>query len=173
MREVYSIQLAIVVGVLVFLVSAVFALVQSPEILSAPDRRSMCPAHPVEGYEQCGACHGIKGPMPYPIKHLGWSNQSCTKCHIPLPATTDAAAADAAEGVGGKAPQNPHPAKGWENCVECHAIDGGVMPAPANHKEFADNMCSGCHLREQDRGRVVQSSNALEIGRTLSHKHLS
>ncbi len=82
MREVYSTQLSIVVGVLIFMVTAIFAIIQSPEMLSAPERISVSIPHPVEGYEQCDACHGIKGTRPYPVKHTGWSNGSCTKCHV-------------------------------------------------------------------------------------------
>ncbi len=83
MREVYSTQLSIAAGIIVVMATAIFALIQSPEMLSAPERISISIPHPVKGYEQCDACHGIKGMRPYSVNHLGWSNESCIKCHLP------------------------------------------------------------------------------------------
>lgn len=84
MREYYSTQLALVVGILILMVSALFALVQSPEQLqyrTAAERDAMALPHPVQGMEDCQACHGFKADHPYPQNHIGWSDQSCTKCH--------------------------------------------------------------------------------------------
>lgn len=143
MREVYSTQLAIVVGVLVVMMVAVFALIQSPEALSAPERTAVSMPHPVEGYEQCDACHGIKGARPYPVKHLGWSNASCTKCHAAARAASSVT--EPGEGTG-RIPRNPHPPTGWDNCLACHAVDSPVKPAPADHKSRPNDSCRGCHL---------------------------
>lgn len=84
MRERYSTELAIVSGIIIAVVAVVFALVQSPEIYQ-PEKTMASSAqgipHPVEGMEECNSCHGIKGMYPYPPAHIGWSNQSCIKCH--------------------------------------------------------------------------------------------
>jgi hypothetical protein len=84
MRERYSTELAIVSGIIIAVVAIAFALVQSPEIYQ-PEKTMVSIAqgipHPVEGMEKCNSCHGIKGMYPYPPGHLGWSNQSCVKCH--------------------------------------------------------------------------------------------
>ena len=85
MREFYSTQLALVVGLLILLVSAFFAFRQSPELLehreSAAVKAAVALPHPVAGMEQCHDCHGLKSDLPYPVKHTGWSDQSCTRCH--------------------------------------------------------------------------------------------
>jgi hypothetical protein len=84
MRERYSTELAIVSGIIIAVVAVAFALVQSPEIYQ-PEKTIVSNAqgipHPVKGIEECNSCHGIKGMFPYPQGHLGWSNQSCVKCH--------------------------------------------------------------------------------------------
>ena len=83
MREVYSTQLAAVVGALLFTMAVSFALLQSPGVLVAPVRPAASLPHPVEGHERCDACHGLQSELPYPVRHLGWSNESCTRCHSP------------------------------------------------------------------------------------------
>lgn len=87
MREFYSTQLAIIVGILVLIASAAFAFLQSPELLEQPDSRAaravMVVSHPVEGMEECSRCHGLRGTSPYPRNHTGWSDESCTRCHQP------------------------------------------------------------------------------------------
>ncbi|MDO9080117.1 MAG: hypothetical protein Q7U44_04900 [Desulfuromonadales bacterium] len=88
MREKYSVQLALASGGLIFLVTILFAVVQSPDILSASAQTGAAVPHPFSGYERCDSCHGRAGMMPYPVRHLGWSNGSCQGCH----ALDDAAA---------------------------------------------------------------------------------
>ncbi|HET98480.1 MAG TPA: hypothetical protein ENN98_07300 [Desulfurivibrio alkaliphilus] len=85
MRELYSTQLAITVGILILLVSVVFALRQAPELLRRQEASvvgaAMPVPHPVGGMEACRYCHGLEGAVPYPAKHTGWSDESCLKCH--------------------------------------------------------------------------------------------
>lgn len=85
MREYYSTHLALVVGLLVLVISAFFAFRQSPELLEYREspvvKAAMALPHPVAGMEGCHDCHGPKSDLPYPVKHTGWSDQSCTKCH--------------------------------------------------------------------------------------------
>jgi hypothetical protein len=87
MRQLYSTQLAVATGIIIVILTAVFALIQSPEMLKFPETTAVTAAmavpHPVEGMDICDSCHGIKGTRPYPLKHIGWNNKSCTKCHIP------------------------------------------------------------------------------------------
>ena len=83
MREVYSMHLVIFAGVFVFLVTVIFALLQSSELLYTPEWKGQDTPHPIEGHEQCDTCHGLDGESPYPKNHQGWSIQSCTKCHLP------------------------------------------------------------------------------------------
>src|SRR5574340_845568 len=84
MREVYSSQLALVVGILIVMVNAIFALIQSPEIHSSPEKVYIPVPHSVEGRGKCDACHDLKGDRPYPLRHLGWDNRSCLQCHLPV-----------------------------------------------------------------------------------------
>ena len=86
MRELYSTALATVSGILIVAVTLAFALVQSPELFGPEGtavRRAGVIPHPLAGMEQCVACHGIGKILPYPMRHLGWSEKSCTKCHEP------------------------------------------------------------------------------------------
>jgi hypothetical protein len=83
MREKYSFYLALATGGLIFVITLWFALLQSPETLSVSVRRGMAISHPVEGHHECDSCHGRTGTNPYPVRHLGWSNTSCTRCHQP------------------------------------------------------------------------------------------
>ena len=89
MREVYSTELAIITGILIILATVTFALIQSPEILTTPERILFDVPHRIEGFDQCDTCHGIDSTHPYPSKHLGWNNASCTKCHFPTAAASD------------------------------------------------------------------------------------
>jgi len=101
MREKYSVHLALATGCLIFFVTTLFALLQSPEILSTPAAEGAAMPHPLTGHQKCDQCHGHSGMIPYPLRHLGWSNASCTKCHAPpaIPAGSSTApdSGDAAE----------------------------------------------------------------------------
>jgi len=149
MREVYSKQLAIVVGVLIFMVNVIFALIQSPEILSARKKQSVSIPHPIEGYEQCDTCHGMEGDWPYPIRHLGWSNQSCTKCHLPAVSKNNQDSTDIDEKLTERIVPNPHADNGYDDCLSCHAIDSEVAPAPENHKGWKNERCGDCHVQRE------------------------
>ncbi|MEW6426897.1 MAG: hypothetical protein AB1568_02555 [Thermodesulfobacteriota bacterium] len=81
MREEYSLLLAVASGCLIFLITVGFAFWQSPEILSAAVESGAAVPHPLAGRSRCDGCHGPAGEIPYPLRHLGWSNASCTKCH--------------------------------------------------------------------------------------------
>jgi hypothetical protein len=81
MREKYAVHLALASGGFIFLVAILFALVQSPDILSASVQKGAAVPHPFAGYERCDSCHGRAGMIPYPLRHLGWSNDSCQGCH--------------------------------------------------------------------------------------------
>lgn len=84
MREKYSLYLGLGTGGLVFLLTLLFAFLQSPETRSLSVKRGFVIPHPVEGYRECDSCHGLKGKYPYPVRHLGWSNRSCVSCHPSL-----------------------------------------------------------------------------------------
>jgi len=109
MREKYSVHLALATGCLIFFVTTLFALLQSPEILSTPVAKGAAMPHPLAEHQQCDQCHGHTGMIPYPLRHTGWNNAGCTKCHAPPaipagPSTTadsgDAAATPAAGEAG-------------------------------------------------------------------------
>lgn len=144
MREHYSKQLAAVTGVLIVLVAMAFAALQSPELgdLSpgAAMARAQAVPHGVEGRAQCSRCHGPRGPVPYPVRHLGWSNPSCTRCHVPpIPAARAAAAPAQAD-----AAPLPHPVRGYEACGSCHGLDE-MFPYPDDHEGWPDAGCTRCH----------------------------
>jgi hypothetical protein len=166
MRELYSFLLSIVAGLFIVIVTVIFAMIQSPEILYAPEREFMSIPHTIKGRIQCDGCHGIKGIKPYPIRHLGWSNESCMKCHLPAvsevidpleitPAPPLAAAPDAGVkdrpadrkvSAEEKIPPITHPIEGWEECIKCHSVDSNIMPAPEDHKNRGNDICTKCHV---------------------------
>lgn len=152
MREPYSTQLAIAVGVLTLIITAVFALIQSHELLdfqeTAVVKSASAVPHLVEGRRLCNNCHGTKGVKPYPARHTGWNNESCMKCHVPVNV--------AAQEIGGSmvtvpygekkkmAPPVSHPMQGMENCGQCHGLNG-VLPYPKDHSGRKDDSCTRCH----------------------------
>lgn len=170
MREKYSVYLALATGCLIFLVTTLFALLQSPEILTASVRGGIAMSHSVAGREKCDNCHGSDGIKPYPVRHLGWSNGSCTRCHFspdmaaasskaPVSASNAKAASEdkpespsplSSDGskpaVRQKASPIPHPVKGRETCSICHDSGKGFMPAPPDHAGWQNKSCEGCHI---------------------------
>lgn len=162
MREKYSVYLALATGCLVFLLTGLFALLQSPEILTASLRVGVAMPHPVAGKEQCDTCHGSAKIKPYPVRHLGWSNGSCTRCHpspdmlavspkAPVPDSMATVAPQDEPGNKSTARQKasliPHPVKGYEECSSCHNSVPGSIPAPPNHAGWNNESCKGCHIR--------------------------
>jgi hypothetical protein len=96
-RETYSVHLAIVTGALIVVLAVIFALIQSPDLLELTARSAPAIPHPLEGYGECEVCHGVKAEIPYSIRHLGWSNASCTRCHAP--SDTDAESEERRAGI--------------------------------------------------------------------------
>lgn len=105
--------------------------------------------HPIQGRENCGACHGETGPKPYPADHAGRPVTTCTMCHqaeaAAPEATPPAQPAATATPVAAVAPAIPHPLEGRENqCLTCH-YTGSIKPFPANHEGFTNEQCLTCH----------------------------
>ncbi len=75
--------------------------------------------HPVEGREDCLACHDAGQIKPFPEDHAGRSNDSCTMCH-------ELGEVEAMPAV-------PHPVEGREDCLMCHDT-GQAKPFPADHE---------------------------------------
>lgn len=109
--------------------------------------------HPITGAQaQCSTCHAVdSGLRPAPPDHAGFADTLCTSCHQPVGAETAEpgvapAATEAAEtpAPAAGAPTIPHPITGAA-CSACHAVDGQIQPAPADHANFADTLCISCH----------------------------
>ena len=171
MREKYSVHLALATGCLVFLFTLLFALLQSPEILSTSVQGGVAIPHPIAGRHKCDHCHGRAGIRPYPVRHVGWNNASCTKCHLSpdsvmaLPHANFSGnqaksvpergagrfSASLAKGggpaAGKKAPLISHPVKGQEDCLACHDTKNEIKPAPPDHEGRQNETCEGCHSR--------------------------
>jgi hypothetical protein len=144
MRERYSKHLATVTGALIVLAAVAFGLVQSPGLWALSAGTAVAEARPVphaiEGRQRCDRCHGRGGVRPYPIRHLGWSNESCTHCHAP----GQEPPARPREGAPAQARPVPHPLEGYEGCGRCHGPEG-VFPFPDDHRGFPDDGCTECH----------------------------
>ena len=159
MRELYSTQLAIAAGVLTLIITAVFALIQSPELLDFQETAAVKSAsavpHLVEGRRLCNNCHGTKGVKPYPARHTGWNNESCTKCHVPVnvaaPEIDGPVVTDPSDKKKKMAQPVPHPLKGMENCGGCHGTNG-ILPYPEDHSGRKDDSCTRCHMPSENKG---------------------
>jgi hypothetical protein len=88
--------------------------------------------HPLEGREDCLACHDTDGIEPFPGDHVGRTNDMCTMCH------------EAGEVEAKAIPNVPHPVEGREDCLLCHDT-GQVRPFPADHEGRGSETCLGCH----------------------------
>jgi len=154
MRQWYSTQLAIAAGILTLIVTAFFALIQSPELLDFQETAAVKSAaavpHTVEGRRHCNSCHGIKGAKPYPARHTGWSTESCMRCHVPAkvsaPGIVDFPAAIGTNDEKRTMAQPvPHPIQGMDNCGSCHGPNG-LLPYPEDHSDRHDDSCTSCHM---------------------------
>lgn len=146
MRESYSIQLALATGALVLLVTFLFAVVQSPELFVSTMPPAPVMGHPLEGHRLCTDCHSREGIRPYPWSHVGWNLESCTKCHAPpeqkIPALPKQSPPVAPKSLAAKV---PHPLAGMADCNQCHLPGQGQIPAPADHRGWSIDTCTGCH----------------------------
>jgi hypothetical protein len=118
------VRILLVLAVLVMLLVAAASayglpLLQIPEV-----------PHPLEGREDCLACHDTGQVKPFPEDHEGRTNDSCTMCHQ----------AGEAEAI----PAVPHPVEDREDCLMCHDT-GQVKPFPADHEGRENESCLGCH----------------------------
>jgi pyruvate/2-oxoglutarate dehydrogenase complex dihydrolipoamide acyltransferase (E2) component len=90
--------------------------------------------HPVDGREDCLACHDTDGIEPFPEDHAGRTSDTCTMCH------ETGGAVVGAEAI----PNVPHSVEGREDCLMCHDT-GQVRPFPADHEGRGSDTCLGCH----------------------------
>jgi hypothetical protein len=92
MRQMFANQLAVVIGVMVLVISMIFALIQSTGALGItqgpPETQPPIIPHPVIGYLDCRSCHDLDGIVPFPPNHEDYANAVCTGCHIPSGAET-------------------------------------------------------------------------------------
>ncbi len=108
--------------------------------------------HQLEGVAECQLCHGLGAMKPFPENHTAFTVDMCTSCHKPAgeggaaPAATPEAAPEATPAAGAaSAPAIPHDLAGRDNCLACHAVEGGVKPAPQDHAGRTTDSCQGCH----------------------------
>jgi hypothetical protein len=91
--------------------------------------------HPMEGREDCLACHDTGQDEPFPEDHVGRTNDSCTLCHEP--------------GEAEELLTVPHPVEGREDCLMCHDT-GQAKPFPENHEGRANETCLDCHVAGEE-----------------------
>ncbi|RME45338.1 MAG: hypothetical protein D6796_10630, partial [Caldilineae bacterium] len=117
---------------------ALFALLVAlliPTFIRAQTSSPSIP-HPLEGRDDCLACHGADMPdVPHvPDNHDGLTSDKCQLCHHPAPGVTAPAATGVLTatrpiaGAEGALPL-PHPLAGYENCLQCH-LTPEATPVP-------------------------------------------
>ncbi len=87
--------------------------------------------HPIEGREDCLACHDLDQVAPFPEDHEGRPVETCTGCHEP--------------GEVRDLPPVPHPLEDRDDCLECHDL-GQIVPFPEDHEGRANETCLACHV---------------------------
>lgn len=113
---------------------------ETPEAEAEAEGPPVIP-HELEGRDDCLQCHAVDSQIkPAPENHAELTNVACQNCH-------------ATEGGtpvlwGQEAPDIPHDLEGRDNCLQCHAPDGQIMPAPATHEGLVNTMCQLCHEPE-------------------------
>ncbi len=87
MRRLLAWLATVAIGILVLALSALFAVMQSPEERHFPEDRTRGLAHPVphdiETHIDCNRCHLPEKIFPYPSDHTGFPEDGCTECHRP------------------------------------------------------------------------------------------
>jgi hypothetical protein len=110
-----------IVAVSLFITASVYGLQQIPAV-----------PHPIEGREDCLACHDAGQSEPFPEDHAGRTNESCTMCH------------EAGEAEAEASPPVPHTLEGREDCLACHDA-GQSEPFPEDHAGRINESCTMCH----------------------------
>jgi hypothetical protein len=125
-----------------------------PEATAAPTQPSPEPTsnipripHPLEGRDDCLACHGtgLAGAPRVPASHVGRTSETCRLCHQP------------AGPAAGEVPQIlptmiPHPAatQNQNSCVTCHTTLTGKLAQPVEQWNSSIHSqrgvtCADCH----------------------------
>jgi hypothetical protein len=100
--------------------------------------------HPLEGREDCLACHGTGQVEAFPADHEGRTNDTCTMCHLVEEAEEGEEGEEAEEAKAEGIPAVPHPLEGQEDCLACHDT-GQMKPFPADHEGRTNDTCTTCH----------------------------
>ncbi|MBN1284014.1 MAG: NapC/NirT family cytochrome c [Anaerolineae bacterium] len=119
-----------------FDVAAIQALVV-PTPAPAPEGIPSIP-HPPVG--DCLRCHGPDQIVPFPENHADYTSDMCTGCHQ-SPESEPPAASPGETG----SPPVPHELEDREDCLLCHDPGGKVVPAPASHADYTNDICLTCH----------------------------
>jgi hypothetical protein len=128
---------------------ALVAVLLVPTLIIAQDIPLI--PHPVEGRENCLACHetGAAGAPQIPEDHTGRTNDMCQACHQPGSAAEEALPEETPSEAGGPL-AIPHTLEGRENCLECHtSAEATEMaeegPPTIPHPLIGRENCLACH----------------------------
>jgi hypothetical protein len=139
----------------------------APPVESTPAVSGTVPAipHPLEGRDDCLACHreGLGGAPQVPPDHEGRTSETCRGCHQPaIPieaASTETPSAPTASATPSGAatpeafagpPAIPHPLAGRDDCLACHREGiGGAPQISQDHEGRTNDVCQTCHLAQQ------------------------
>lgn len=128
--------------------------IDSPTVLAmvVPERRESTRRlpripHPVAEGMSCQQCHGPEKVFSVPEDHQDYSQEECSDCHelseevlADMPPTPPAPTP-----LPTAVPMISHVIEGNENCLNCHAVDGNIKPAPSTHSDFTNAVCGDCH----------------------------
>ena len=141
--------------------------------------------HEIEGREDCLVCHAVDSRVkPAPEDHEGRSNNICQACHkvvqsptttaelpteTPAPVSSETPASQPSpttevEVVAAEPPKITHPLSGREQCINCHTVETGMVPAPEDHEDLTDDFCLFCHVPAEGESAVPPLPEKAETG---------
>jgi len=118
-------------------------------------------SHPIDGLENCLACHSPGAAKPFKTNHPWSTNEACNTCHQSAPKLKSLPAIGTPE----EKPIN-HDVNKLENCLACHGPTGAA-PFKSNHPWSTNETCKVCHTLSTS--LKVQSSGVSPQSKPVTH----
>jgi hypothetical protein len=144
--------LVVLVTVVLVVAAVAFSIVVTSSSRADAESQSVRPAVPLIAHPakdrmaDCARCHA-SGRVAMPGNHATYGAGACLTCHRTGPRSKGKSVEGRKE-----AEPVPHPvALPYDDCVGCHAI-GDNLGMPADHADYVNEDCTGCHTRAAAQG---------------------
>lgn len=118
-------------------------------------------SHPIDGLDNCLACHSPGAARPFKTTHPWTTNEACNSCHQSAPKLKSLPPTD----VKAENP-TPHPTTKLEDCLSCHSPTG-AKPFKVNYPWATNETCTTCHAAAAS--LKVQSSGSSPQAKQIPH----